>query len=320
MKRYFGIIVAIIGVVAIIVWAVRRFDRQGIEAAREKNELRIKAEYLERVAWLRNVPDERAYRNEIATFLGWYFKEVNEHMSRYGGNRAFDDYLQELEGRSKKTPASKFEEPTRDRTPEKRAAYEYTKAVFDLFRNRAYAPYWTGTSQGVRLDIVTADTIRVGSEEKIHLPVVVWGLPRDERVDDHNAKRVSSNATFRFTWKLYDEKDKLIGEMPGEGGPESRVDWPERFIKFFPPVVLLGHYDIDKLPQEVKTAEIDFSITGRSPSGGDLSASYSWKLDVPAAWKLSSGETWKGAQESIRPQEEIDRKKPEAASRAGRGP
>jgi hypothetical protein len=211
--------------------------------------------------------------------------------------------------RSKKAPSTKSEEPLRDRSEEKKAAYEYTKKVFDLFRARTYAPYWTATSEGIRLDVLSADTVRIGPEEKIHLALVVWGLPREERTDERNAKRVASNANFRFTWKLYDEKQKLIGEMPGEGGPEGRIDWPERFVKFFPPLVLLGYYDVDKLPPEAKTAEISFSISARSQTGGDIMAGYTWKLDVPAAWRLGAGETWRGAQESIRPEEEIDPKK-----------
>jgi hypothetical protein len=138
------------------------------------------------------------------------------------------------------------------------------------------------------------------------MPIVVWGLPRDERVDDKGIHRVTCNASFRFNWKLYDAKGKLLGEMPGEGGPDSRVDWPERFIKFFPPVTLLGHYDIEKLPAEVKNVEITFTISARSPTGGDMNLQYVWKLEPPVAWKLNSGETWKGAQESIRPEEEIN--------------
>lgn len=306
MKRYFGIIVAVIGVGAAIVWATQNANKKAADWARERSELKLKADYLERVAWLRNVPDEKAYRDEITTFLNWYFKEVNEHLARHGGNKAFDDYLVELSERGKKVSASKYEEPGRDRTEEKKAAYEYTRKVFDLMRSRAYSPYWTATSEGIRLDVLSADTVRLGPEEKIHLALVVWGLPREERTDEHGAKRVSSNANFRFTWRLLDEKGKLIGEMPGEGGPESRVDWPERFVKFFPPLVLLGHYDVDKLPQEAKTAEITFTISARSQTGGDVQATYDWKLEVPAAWKLGAGESWKGAQESIRPQEEID--------------
>ena len=148
--------------------------------------------------------------------------------------------------------------------------------------------------------------MRVGVEERIHLPLVVWGLPREERVDERGVKRVRSNASFRFSWKLFDEKKKLLGEVTGDGDPAGRVDWPERYLKGFPPLALLGQYDVDKVPQEAKTAEITFSIVVRAATGGTLTPSFTWKLDIPPAWKLGAGESWKGAQESVRPEEEID--------------
>lgn len=309
MKRYFGIIVAIVGVTAAIFWTMRKWDLKTAEAMREQSALKLKAEYLERVAWLRNVPEEKAYKDEIGTFLRWYFKGVTEHLNKHGGNRNFDEYLEELESRGKKNPTAKYDEyqqPTRDRSDEKKAVYEYTRQIFDLMKSGDYAPYWTATNNGIRFDLLSADTKMVNGEEKIHLPVVAWGLPRDVRVDEKNVVRVTCNARFSFNWKLYDEKGKLLGEMPGEGGPDDRVDWPERYIKFFPPMVVFGHYDIEKLPAEVKNVEITFTISARSPQGGDMNANYVWKLEAPAAWKLGAGETWKGAQESIRPEEEIN--------------
>jgi hypothetical protein len=117
---------------------------------------------------------------------------------------------------------------------------------------------------------------------------------------------VTCNANFRANWKLFDEKGKLVAEMPVDGGPDSRVDWPERYIRMFPPMVVLGQYDIPKLPAEVKNAEITFSISARSPTGGDVSTNFVWKLDVPPSWKLPAGEAWKGATDSVRPQDEID--------------
>ena len=306
MKRYFGIIVAIIGVTAAIFWTMRKWDMKTAEAQREQAYLKLKADYLERIAWLRVVPDEKPYKDEISTMLRWYFKEVTDLMNRHGGNRKFDDYLEELEEKSKKGKYDEYAQPGKDRTDEKKAVYEYTRKVFDLMKSGNYAPYWTGTSNGIRMDLLSADTMMVDGEQKIHLPLVVWGLPRDERVDDKNIRRVQVNASFRFNWKLFDEKGKLLGEMPGEGGPDSRVDWPERYIKLFPPMVVLGHYDVEKLPAEVKNVEITFTISARSPTGGDINASYLWKLEPPAAWKLGAGEAWKGAQESIRPEEEIN--------------
>ncbi len=303
MKRYFGIIVAVVGVCAGIVWAMRKWDTKNAETARDLNVARIRGDFLERAAWLRNVPDQKAYTDENQTFLRWYFKEVTEHLNKHGGNRDFDDYLKELETRSAKSNKED------GKAEEKKAVYEYTRKVFDSFKKADYAPWWTATDKGIRFDIVSADSVRVGADEKIHMPIVVWGLPREERTDDKGVKRVTVGASFRFNWKLFDEKGKLLGEMPGEGGPDSRVDWPDRYVKFFPPSVVIGHYDIDKLPAEVKTVEIEWSISARAPTGGDINVTFPWKGEVPAAWKLGAGEGWKGAQESVRPEEEINPQK-----------
>ncbi len=304
MKRYFGIIVAVLGVSAGIVFAMRKWDEKTAISARELDAARIRAEYLERAAWLRNVPEQKAYIDENQNFMGWYFKEVTAHLNKHGGSREFDDYLKELDARAAKNTK---DDDGGGKTEEKKAVYAYTKKVFDSLRKQGdYTPWWSATDKGIRFDIVSADTIRMGPDEKIHMPVVVWGLPRDSRTDDKNVTHVKVNASFRFNWKLFDEKQKLIAEIPGEGGPDQRVDWPDRFVKFFPPMVVLGQYDIDKLPAETKTAEIVWSISARSPTGGDINVNFEWKGEVPAAWKLAAGEGWKGAQDSIRPEEEID--------------
>ena len=300
MKRYFGIIVAVLGVSAGIVFAMRKWDAKNADSARELNMARIRAEYLERAPWLRNVPDQKAYIDENQTFMTWYFKEVTEHLNKHGGNREFDDYLKELDERSAK---SKKSDDDGSGAEKKKEVYAYTRKIFDVLKKKEYSPWWTSTDKGIRLDVMSADT---GTDGRIHLPLVVWGLPRDSRTDDKNITRVTVNASFKFNWKLYDEKMKLIGEIPGEGGPDSRVDWPERFVKFFPPMVVIGHYDIDRLPAEVKTADITWTISARSATGGDIMATYSWKGEVPAAWKMGAGEVWKGATDSIRPEEEIN--------------
>lgn len=301
MKRYFGIIVAVIGVFAAIIFAMRKWEARTTEDARDLSAMRIRGDYLERAAWLRNVPEQKAYIDENQNLMRWYFKEITEHLNKYGGNRNFDEYLTELD-----TRAAKRRDDDGGKMENKKARYEYARAVFDSLKKLDYAPWWTATSQGVRLDIVSADTARVDGDEKIHMPVIVWGLPREERVDDHGVRRITVPASFKFNWKLFDEKGKLIAEIPGEGGPDSRDDWPDRVIKFFPPQTVIGQYDIDRLPAETKTAEIEWTINSRTPTGGDLNAVFSWKGEVPAAWKMATGEQWKGAQESIRPEEEID--------------
>lgn len=310
MKRYFALVVALIGLTSAVVWEMYRWDRRVAEHQRDQNLLRLRVEYLERVPALRSIEDNKVYQSDVQSFLRWYFKEVTDHLNRFGGNRRFEEYLEELEARGKKNSAleqyEEFVPAAKDRGAEKKLVYEYTRRVFEELKSGDYAPYWSASSQGIHLDLLSADAVG----DKIHLPLVVWGLPRDERVDDRNLRRVTSNASFRFNWRLFDEKGKLIAEMPGEGGPDGRVDWPERYIRLFPPMLLLGHYDIEKLPNEAKSAEITFSISARAPNGTDLNPKFVWKLDVPAAWKLGSGETWKGAQEVVRPEEDIAAQKP----------
>lgn len=301
MKRYFGIIVAVVFVAVGIVFTMRKWEDKSTETKREASAAKLRAEYLERVSWIRSIPEQKAYTSEVGTFLRWYFKGVNEHVNEFRLNRNFDDYLVELDEKGGRK-SSEYESPTKDRSSEKKAAYDATRKLFDTFKDGSYSPWWTSTSNGIRLDIVSADS----RGDQIHMPVVAWGLPREERVDDKKIRRVVTNGNFKFTWKLFDEKGKLIAEMPGEGGPNDRVDWPERYIKFFPPMVVFGTFDFDKLPPEAKTAEIAWTISARSPSGGDMMGSYLWKGEIPADWKLAAGETWKGAQESIRPEEEID--------------
>ncbi|MCU0698591.1 MAG: hypothetical protein MUC96_18980 [Myxococcaceae bacterium] len=304
MKRYFGIIVAVVFVIVAIVFTMRKWEEKTTETKRELAAAKLRQEYLERVAWIRNVPGQKAYNDEVNTFLRWYFKEVNEHVNEFRLNRNFDDYLLELEEKTgKKSQFTEYESgPTKDRSADKKAAYEATRKLWDTMKGGSYSAWWTATSNGVRLDILSADS----KGDQIHMPVVAWGLPREERVDDKKVRRVVTNGNFKFNWKLFDEKGKLIAEIPGDGGPNGRVDWPERYMKFFPSMVVFGSYDIDKLPPETKTAEISWTISARSPSGGDINANYLWKGEVPADWKLAPGETWKGAQESIRPEEEID--------------
>jgi hypothetical protein len=304
MKRYFGIIVAVVFVIVGIVFTMRKWEEKSTETKREMSAAKLRQEYLERVAWIRNIPDQKAYNDEVNTFFRWYFKEVNEHVNEFRLNRNFDDYILELEEKTgKKSQFNEYESgPGKDRSADKKAAYEATRKLWDTMKAGSYSTWWTATSNGIRLDILSADS----KGDQIHMPVVAWGLPREERVDDKKVRRIVTNGNFKFNWKLFDEKGKLIAEIPGDGGPNGRVDWPERYMKFFPSMIVFGSYDIDKLPPETKTAEISWTISGRSPSGGDINANYLWKGEVPADWKLAPGEAWKGAQESIRPEEEID--------------
>lgn len=304
MKGSFGFILLIVGVIAGGYFSYKKYTEKQVELERTQNMDRIQKEYLERVSWIRTNPDDKAYRDEVGTFFRWYFRELNEHHNRYGGNKNYDDYLKEIEARSERL--------TDQQVSERKKVYDAVKATFDSFKNGSYDPVYTATADGMRFDIVSSDVKMVDGEPRIHLPIVLWGAQREMR-EDGNVKKMVTSAAFSMTWRLFDAKGKLLGEMSADGDPAGKIDFPERYISEFPAQIVLGSYDIDLLPADVSRIEAEFAVTSRSPSGGEARGTYTWKLDAPSEWKLKDGETWKGAQEDVRPIEEID---PAAAARA----
>jgi hypothetical protein len=171
-------------------------------------------------------------------------------------------------------------------------------------REGRYKPVWSATDKGMRLDVLSSDVVMVLKKPQVRLQLVLWGAQREER-QDGKVKKMVTSASFKTQWKLTDEKGKLVGEMNADD-PSMKVDFPERFITEFPPQMVLGHYDLDLMPNEVKKMEMTINVSSRASSGGDAAATYVWKLDVPSEWRLGAGETWEGAEVSERAEEEID--------------
>ncbi len=303
MKRYLGLILGVLMFIIAAVTVSKKYTEKTVEAERQAEAARLKADYLERVGWIRSNPDEKSYRDEVSTFFRWYFKEVNEQLNRYHGNKEFDDYL--TEKRSSKGKAD-------SQAAEKKARFEYTKKVFDDFRTGSYNPVWSATDKGLRLDIRSARVENVAGKPQIRIALLLWGASREMR-EDGKAKKMVTSSSWSVNWKLTDDKGKLFGEMTASGDPAMKVDYPELYIAQFPPQMILGHYDMDLVPAEVVKLEIAFTVASRAPSGGEANASFLWKMDTPPEWRLRPGEKWEGAQESVRPEEEID---PAAAARA----
>lgn len=299
MKRYFGLIVLIAGILAGAVISYRSASARALEAQREADFTHIQKDYLERVGWMRTNPDEASYRQAVAPFFKAYFDEVNSHRGKYKLGKEFDAYLDELDKRGDKE----------ERAQDKKAYYEYVRKVFDQMREGHYRPQWSATDKGMRLDVLSSDVVMVLGKPQVRLQLVLWGAQREERTDGKLKKMVTS-ASFKTQWKLTDEKGKLIGEMTGDD-PAMKIDFPERFIAEFPPQMVLGHYDMDLVPSEVKKMEITFNVSSRSSAGGEATGVYAWKLDVPSEWRLGAGEKWEGAEVTERPEEEIDPSKAE---------
>jgi hypothetical protein len=256
------------------------------------------------VGWIRSNPDEKSYKDEVGTFFRWYFKEINDHQNRYQGNKNFDQYLKDLQAKSGKDT----------QVADKKAAFEYVKNYFDQFRSGNYTPVWTGTDKGMRLDIAKAGIVNEGGKPRIRLSTVLWGAQREMQIEG-GMKRPSARASYNITWKLYDDKGKLYAEQTISGDPAMKIEWPERYIAEFPPQMVLGHFDLDILPAEAAKSEMLINVSSHASSGGDIAGNFVWKLDVPADWKLQAGQKWEGAQESVRPEDEIDPSKADPQAR-----
>jgi hypothetical protein len=315
MNRNLAVVflVVILGFSAAAVVGYRRTAEAQTQAAKEIASLRLKNEALERVGWIRSNPDPDGYKNDVKGYLRWYFEQVSAQQARFGGNPAYDDYLKDIDRKAKAIAEAELPQPpdARPRGPianplNRKAFWEWEKAMFDRMRTGKYAPVLTGTDKGLRLDVVSADVVMVGNKSKIRFPVVLWGAQRETREDERSGvKRVLTWAEFATTFRLLDDKGKLYGEM-STGNPGMRNDFPERLIAEFPPQTVLGQYELDPVPANVSQMEMLIAVRSHAPSGGDISAQYSWKLPVPDDWKLKPGEAWEGATVTTRSAEEID--------------
>lgn len=308
MKRYFGILVLVAGLLFAAVLSYRSSSSKTKEAQRTADFQRVQAEYLERVGWMRANPDEASYRDELKPFFKAYFDQVDEHLTRFGGSKQFDGYLQELEKR-----AEGGKEKKDDRAGDRKAFYDYTRKQFDAMREGRYRPVWTATEKGMRLDVVSSDVVMVLGKPQVRLQLALWGAQRSLK-DEGKVKKMVTSASFDTMWKLTDAKGKLLGEMRA-ADPSMKIDFPERFIAEFPPQMVLGHYDLDLIPADVQKIEMTIKVSSHAASGGNADATYVWKLDAPTEWKLGAGESWEGATQEERPEDEID---PSKAAKAAK--
>ena len=235
----------------------RSASAQALEAQREADFTRIQKDYLERVGWMRTNPDEASYRQEVAPFFKTYFEQVDATAQVQAGTRSSTRYLEELDKRGDKD----------ERARDKKAYRVHAQGVRPDARGPLQAACGRATDKGMRLDVLSSDVVMVLGKPQVRLQLVLWGAQREER-DDGKVKKMVTSASFKTQWKLTDEKGKLIGEMTGED-PSMKIDFPERYIAEFPPQMVLGHYDMDLVPSEVKKMEITFNVSSRSASGGE---------------------------------------------------
>ena len=289
-----------------------RVSETAAEARRAVDAEKLRNQYLERVGWMRTLPDAKTYQDELRPFLRDYFAQVDELVKKYNLNPHFDDFQQSL---SKREAAEKSSgSASTDPTPGK-ILYDRTALTFTQMHDGQYQPMSTATDKGLRLDIVSADLKREAGNQ-IVFSLVLWGAQREIREDKGNhTQKMVALVGFDAVWKIYDAKNKLIAEVHA-GDPGTRVDNPERFIPVFPPQMLLAEYKMDRIPAEAERMDMTVDVSARASWGSSQHATFNYSMPVAREWKLAPGEVWQGAQESERPQEEIDAKtKPQPSAK-----
>lgn len=295
--RQIPLILLVLGPLVLLGVVWQRSSAQ-VEQARQEAELaRLQREYLERVGWMRAHPDAEGWRRELSPFFKVWFSALEEHRKRHGLKETWGAYLEELE-------RSGAKEGGKEKEAELRALYQQVREVFDRMREGTYRPEWTAADKGLRLDVLSAERVMEQGVPKVRMQLVLWGAWRELR-EEGRVRRVASSASFATKWRLLDERGRLVGEMSAED-PSYKVDWPERFIADFPPQMILGRYDLDKLPAQVAKLETTFKVRSRTAWGSPVESEFVWKVDVREDWRLRPGETWEGAKEEVRSEEEIN--------------
>jgi hypothetical protein len=315
-------VLVVVGFCAVGVVGWRRDQAQELELQRELAASKLRADALERLGWIRSIPEQKQYLDEVQSFFKWYFEGVDAYRKRFNLSPAFDEYLSELEKRKAQEKEGAEALPTLPdgrrvavggRNVDRKAFYDSEKALFDRMHTGKYVPLFSGTDKGMRLDVVGADVSAAGGKPRVRLPLVLWGAQRYTKDDEHGgAKRVITSADIAATFRLLDTTGKLVAEMSA-GAPGMKNDFPERLIAEFPPQIVLAQYEFERVPAGVAQMEATFSVRSHAPSGGDANATYTWKTSVPEEWRLGPGETWEGAQESVRSKEDIEPAKPAGA-------
>jgi hypothetical protein len=271
---------------------------------------RIRQEFLERAPLARLMESPEKYRYEEAQLLKWYFNELNDHYNRFQGLKDYDRFLVDLDERKK---THKIKEGEYASYAER---FKATKELFERLRTGKYDPVFTAGDKGLRFDIYEVQPSPDPKEPKLRLSYALWGAQRKWAVDSTAGLKVTHlNVSARFHEMVFsglDADGKEIRKMSASGDP-YKIDHPERFIDEFPPGLVFGYFEIPKIPSEVVTAELTYTLSTRSVfSGEEVEGKFVWKQPLPSEWKLPPGAGWEGAQEQVRedPEPQPDTKAP----------
>ncbi|HSM93115.1 MAG TPA: hypothetical protein VLT47_09520 [Anaeromyxobacteraceae bacterium] len=278
------------------------FRDRGESTASLLERAQLKREFVERAAVGRALPPERIdeWRDESAALFRWYLQELSAIRNRHPTVPPAP------------TGAAAAAEERKGKFTEKdRASYgEWQKLADDRFalvKEARYAPLFTATVEGMRLDLLSITTGQhpAGGGAALRIDFALWGAPRNvvkEKQGDVTTTKVVLPIAFRqLAFRMLDEKGKLYGEMSGPGEPFQKLSDPERWIEDFPPGVLFGTWWVDLLPREAVNAELDVDVALRGANGNERSGPFKFTLPVREEWRVAPGAAYEAQTREVAP-------------------
>src|SRR5512138_823033 len=144
-------------------------------SAAQLERAQLKREFVERAALGRALPPDRIdeWRDEAAALFRWYLGELNAIRNRHPTVPAAASGAQAAAEERK----GKFSE-------KERAGYEEWQKLADgrfaLVKEARYAPLFTSTAEGLRLDLLATETGQhpAGGGAALRIDFALWGAPR----------------------------------------------------------------------------------------------------------------------------------------------
>ncbi len=262
------------------------------EGARQQSIDQVRREYLERATLALTMVDPGRYEEERRALFKWYLNALTTHYNKYPEHLDYARFEKELSrmGGDKAAPYEK--------------RYQIIKSFWEMISAGKYIPVFTAHDQGLRFDIYRMETTTLDGEPAVRLHFALYGVQRqwtEEQSNSGRLLRMRVNARYEeFRVDGRDEAGKPKLEMSLGSGEPFNINHPERFIEEFPPAMVVGYYEIPRIP-EVAALEMNFQIGTRSVvSGQEVLGNFVWKMaEMPDELKLPAGREWKDAERRI---------------------
>lgn len=298
------LVVALVVLLGAAWFGVSKYNAKSEQYEHELGLERVRKEFLERAPFARLMAEPARYEDERRSLWKWYFDELTAHYNKFPDQKNYERFLDELIAKKQQRKLKEQEYKLYEER------YELVKDYWDTMEAGKYMPVYTGLENGLRFDVYEIKPVPDPREPRARLLFTLLGAQRKWNIEQSSGggriMKMSVNASFReLVFKGLDAEDKPVREMRASGDP-FKIDYPERFIEEFPPGIVLGYYELPKIPSVVAKAEITFEIATRSViSGEEAVGKFVWKLDpVPSELKMPAGMVWEGAEEQIRQDEE----------------